>query len=232
MTQDEDVLRGVPLLARLPHQDRQALTSQGQVRSYPAGTAIVEEDDPGDSLHIIIEGSVRITTLSPDGQEATLALLERGECFGELSLLDGRPRSASAIASKATKTLVVTREHFIQWLFERPQAALTLLETMSLRLRRTDAAISDLVFLDLPQRLARRLLDLATSPLAMQVTTPPVLEVRLRMTQEELASMLGVSRESINKELNLLARRGWIGLGRGSVTLKDMNALRALVESQ
>lgn len=228
MNQQEDLIRDVPLLARLPEAELRALASRGRVRTYPGGALIFREGDPGDSLHIVIEGGVRIAVLSASGEEATVALLGPGECVGDLALLDGRPRSASAIAAQPTKTLVVTREDFRQWLSERPRAALALLEALSLRLRRTDEALTDLAFLDLAQRLAKRLLDLATAH--PEVRAKGVAEgIRLRVTQSELASMLGVSRESVNKQLNQFARRGWIALGRGSVTLRDAEALRSLV---
>lgn len=217
--QHEQLIRDLPLLARLPEEDLHALASCGRVRAYPAGATIFSEGDPGDSLHVVIEGSVRIAVLSPGGEEATLALLGPGESCGELSLVDGRPRSASAIASRATKTLVVARADFLRWLSERPRAALALLETLSLRMRRTDEALADLAFMDLTHRLAKRLLDLAAYHPGGS---------RLRITQNELAAMLGVSRESVNKQLNLFAREGWVGLGRGSVTLRDPAALRNL----
>jgi len=219
MDQHEQLIRDLPLLARLPEEELHALASRGRVRTHPAGTTIFRQGDPGDSLHVVIEGSVRITVLSPTGEEATLALLGPGESCGELSLVDGRPRSASAIASQETKTLVVARNDFLGWLSERPRAALALLETLSLRMRRTDEALADLAFMNLTHRLAKRLLDLAARhPRGSS----------LRITQSELAAMLGVSRESVNKQLNLFAREGWVALGRGSVTLKDPAALRNL----
>lgn len=226
MRYQEELIRDVPLLARLPEAELRALASRGRVHSYPVGAVIFREGDPGDSLHVVVEGGVRIAVLSPAGEEATVALLGPGECVGDLALLDGRPRSASAIASQPTKTLIVTRDDFTQWLSQRPRAALALLETLSLRVRRTDEALTDLAFLDLPQRLAKRLLDLAAGHPEVRAKSQLSAGVRLRITQSELASMLGVSRESVNKQLNLFAREGWIVLGRGSVTLTDTEALR------
>ena len=222
----EELIRDVPLLARLPEADLRALAQRGRVRSYASNALIFREGDPGDSLHIVVDGAVRIAVLSPEGEEATVAVLGPGEFVGHLALIDGRPRSASAIASGATKTLIVTRDDFLRWLSERPPAALALLETMSLLLRRTDEVLSDLTFLDLQQRLAKRLLDLASSqPDDAKRRGPP----KLRITQSELGSMLGVSRESVNKQLNQFAREGWIKLGRGSVTLLDAAALETAV---
>lgn len=206
-------LRDVPLLARLSEADLRALASRGRARSYRAGAVLFREGDPGDALFVVVEGDVRVVVLSAAGGEATVALLGPGEFVGDLALLDGRPRSASAIAHRAAKTLVVTRDDFRRWLSERPKASFALLEALSLRVRRTDEALADLSFLGLPQRLAKRLLALTTGA------------ERLRITQAELASMLGVSRESVNKQLNQFAREGWIVLRRGSVAVLDRDAL-------
>ncbi|MEX1254259.1 MAG: Crp/Fnr family transcriptional regulator [Dehalococcoidia bacterium] len=224
MDQHQDLIRDVPLLARLPEADLSALASRGRVRSYRSGDLIFREGEPGDSLHMVVEGQVRIVVLSPLGEEVTVTYLGQGECVGDLALLDGRPRSASAIASQATKTLVVTRGDFRRWLRERPQAAFALLETLSLRVRRTDEALADLALLDLPSRLAKRLLSLSGARQPAKGGSP----AKLRITQAEMASMMGVSRESVNKQLNAFAREGWVSLGRGSVTVTDAKALRDL----
>lgn len=218
----EGLFRDIPLLARLTGPDLRALASRGRVRRYTSGTTIFREGDRGDSLHVVIEGSVRVTVVSARGEEATVALLGPGEFVGDLALLDGLPRSANAVASQPTKTLVVTRDDFRRWLTDRPKASLALLEALSQRVRRTDEVLADLTFLDLPKRLAKRLVALAAEPSADGIA------VRLRITQAELASMLGVSRESVNKQLNEFERNGWLRLGRGSVTVLDEASLRSL----
>ena len=228
MTHHEDLIRHVPLLARLRKADLRALASQGRLRRYRAGAVIFREGGPGDSLHIIIDGGVRIAVSSPSGEEVTVALLGPGEFVGDLALLDGQPRSASAIASQKTTTLVVTRDRFVRWLSERPKAALGLLETLSQRVRNADEVLADLTFLDLPHRLAKRLLHLAENHPEMR-TTGRLAGAQLRMTQVELASLLSVSRESVNKQLNSFAREGWVALGRGAVTIVDPEALRTFV---
>ncbi len=226
MNEREELIRDIPLLARLPEEDVRALASRGRVRTFASGAIIFQEGDPGDSLSIVVEGSVRIVVSSAKGEEATVALLGPGECVGDLALLDGRPRSASAIAAEHSRALVVTREEFSRWLTQRPKAAFALLETLSLRVRRTDEALTDFAFLDLAHRLAKRLLDLANAQRDVQARGALAPGARIRTTQAELGSMLGVSRESVNKQLNLFAREGWITLGRGSVTLLDPEALR------
>ena len=186
------------------------------------GATIFREGDRGDSLHVVMEGTVRVSVVSTRGEEATVALLGPGEFVGDLALLDGLPRSANAVATEATNTLVVTRDDFRRWLAERPRASLTLLEALSLRVRRTDEVLADLTFLDLPKRLAKRLVSLAGE------RAKDGAPVKLRITQAELASMLGVSRESANKQLNEFERNGWVRLGRGSVSVLDEVSLRSL----
>ena len=197
MQEREQVIFELPLLAKLPPEDLRALATVARVQHHRPGTVIFRQGEPGDTLHAILEGAVRIEFAGPAGG-TTMAVLGPGECFGELAVLDGRPRSANAVAAQATRTLIVTRKDFVDWLSNRPRAALVLLETMSLRLRSTNEAFIDLAFFDLPHRLVRRLLRLAASDLKSRTGH----DVRLSITQSELASMLGVSRESVNKQLN------------------------------
>ncbi len=224
-TSNDVFIRDLPLLARLPDEDLKALASRGRVRRFSAGTTVFHEGDPGDALYVVVEGRVRISRISGAGGEATLALMGPGDCFGDLALFDGRPRSANATATATTRTFVVSRDDFVNWVRDRPAASLALLETLSLRLRRTDETVTDLVFLDLPHRLAKHLLTLMASlPEGDQRK-----KQRIQVTQGELASMLGVSRESVNKQLNQFARDGWIRLSRGAVTIEDRQALRTFI---
>jgi CRP/FNR family cyclic AMP-dependent transcriptional regulator len=221
-TSNDAYIRDLPLLARLPDDDLKALASRGRVRRCNAGTTIFHEGDPGDAIYVVVDGRIRMSRLSGSGTEATLALIGAGDCTGELSLFDGKPRSATATAMQATRTFVVSREDFVNWIKERPGASLALLETLSLRIRRTNEIVTDLVFLDLPHRLAKHLLTLASAHADGNSARRP----RLQVTQGELASMLGVSRESVNKQLNQFSRDGWITLSRGAVTIDDSEALR------
>jgi CRP/FNR family cyclic AMP-dependent transcriptional regulator len=221
-TSNDAYIRDLPLLARLPDDDLKALASRGRVRRFNAGTTIFHEGDPGDAIYVVVDGRIRMSRLSGSGTEATLALIGPGDCTGELSLFDGKPRSATATAMQATRTFVVSREDFVNWIKERPGASLALLETLSLRIRRTNEIVTDLVFLDLPHRLAKHLLTLASAHADGNSARRP----RLQVTQGELASMLGVSRESVNKQLNQFSRDGWITLSRGAVTIDDSEALR------
>lgn len=225
MTEHEQLFLDLPLLAKLPHDDLRELASIARVQNFRPGAVIFRQGEPGDSLHAIVEGGVRIDVVAPGGNETTMAFLGPGECFGELAILDGRPRSANATATQATKTLVVTRQEFIRWLSEKPKAALLLLETLSLRLRSTNDAFVDLAFFDLAHRLARRLVRLS-EPKGPSGT--PREGARIHITQSALASMLGVSRESVNKQLGAFAQKKWIQLGRGFIELRKPDALRSL----
>ena len=215
-----------PLLAGLSTADAQALAACGGIRRFRAGAFIAREGEAGDALHTVLRGSVRIVMTDAAGEEATLTVLGPGDSFGELSLLDGRPRSASAVAAESTRTLAVTRGDFHAWLGERPGAAAALLEALSLRLRQTDALLADFSFCDLRQRLARRLLALGEAQGRGQGAGDAAGQAQVRLTQSVLASMLGVSREHVNKELRAFAEAGWVRLGRGSLTLVDEGALQ------
>ena len=223
--QNDVYITDLPLLARLPDDDLKALAARGRVRRFNAGSTIFHEGDPGDAIYVVVDGRIRMSRLSGSGTEATLALIGPGDCTGELALFDGRPRSATATAMQATRTFIVSRDDFVNWVKERPAASLALLETLSLRIRRTNEIVTDLVFLDLPHRLAKHLLSLAAS----HAEGPNARRPRLQVTQAELASMLGVSRESVNKQLNQFARDGWITLSRGAVIIDDAEALRTFV---
>ena len=218
MPHDWETSVNSPLLSSLDDGDARALAAAGGIRRYPTGAYIAREGEPGDALHTVLEGSVRIVLTDPGGAETTLTVLGPGDTFGELSLLDGRPRSASAIAAEPTRTLVVTRNDFDRWLADRPAAARGLLTALSLRLRQTDNILADFTFCPLPQRLARRLLALADAQRGPH----------LAITQAALASMLGVSREHVNKELNAFARQGRLALARGAVHLRDIPSLERI----
>lgn len=214
-------LKHVPLLARLPTEDVRSLANRGRLRRFKPGDTIVREGEPGDGLFVILEGAARIVVSSPTGDEATVAHLGPGECIGEFAVLDGLPRSATAVATLPSSAVSVSRDDFRSWLAERPTAAFALLEELSLRLRRANQGLADQLFLGLSQRLARRLVMLA----ATQGVPAPSGGSRIRITQAELASMLGVTRESVNKELQAFAARGWLRTSRGAVTILDPHAL-------
>jgi CRP/FNR family transcriptional regulator len=220
----EEHIGSLPLLARLPTEDVRALASRARLRSFKEGAILVREGEPGDAIHILVAGSVRIAVSSREGEEATVATLGPGESIGEFAIFDRLPRSATAIATMKTQAFVVTRTDFEAWLKSRPHAALALLETFSLRLRKTNQGLTDVMFLDLQHRLAKQLCALADSVGAAGADGA----VRVQVRQADLGSMLGVTRESVNKELQNFQRRGWLRTSRGGVTITDVKSLRSV----
>ena len=218
-TEARELLGAVPSLAGLAPEDLQDLASSARRRLYPKGQIIFHRGDPGDSLHIIVNGEVRIMLPSREGEEMTLARLGPGDFFGDLCLFDGGPRSATAIAVEATETTVVERYRFIEWLQSRPAAAIAVLAAVAGRLRAADELVGTLAFLDVHSRLARKLIDLA-GPAAEGS------QVELRLSQDELASMVGVTRESVNKHLRFFKKRGAIDVYRRRIVLRSLDDLR------
>lgn len=212
------IMRQAPLLALLNDEDIRALASRGRGRSYLPGDAIFAEGELGDEMHVVVRGSVRIHRLADTGSDVTLAVLGPGECVGEQALLDNLPRSANARAIQETRTFTVSRDVFMEWLRERPGAALALLETLSLRLRKSNEKVADLMFLDLAQRLSKTLLSLSDGNQPGHVVT----------TQAALGQLLGVSRESINKQLQAFTRDGLLSKSRGLILIMDPDRLRRI----
>jgi CRP/FNR family transcriptional regulator/CRP/FNR family cyclic AMP-dependent transcriptional regulator len=221
------LLQRVPLLAALTDADREALARSASRRRFRRGDIIFQKDDPGQSLFIVARGSVRIYVPSTQGADLTLAVLGPGQFFGDLSLLDGRPRSASASALADTSVVAIERSDFVALVRSRPEAAMSVLATVARRLRETDEMASDLAFLDVGGRLAKKLLDLAaTSGLRRQ---DGVL-LDMVLTQEELANMIGVTRESVNRNLSLFRRTGLVAKEGRRFVLRDPAGLRRRCE--
>ncbi len=215
----DSLINDVPLLARLSTDDRKALAAAGRLRTYAQGDVIVRQGDPGDAMHVIIEGEVRIFIANAEGNEVTIATMGPGDIIGELSLLDGRPRAATMVTNAPTRTFSVSRKAFTEWLESRPAAALALLATLAGRVRRDNESLSDRFFLDAGQRLAKLL--------ATQANGTP--SFRIRTTQAQMAAELGITRESVNKQLNQFERAGLVMIRRGSVTVLDPAALMTIV---
>ena len=217
-------LRRVPLLAIVPEADLAWLAERARPRQYRAGTIIFHRDDPGSTLHVIATGLVKLVLASPEGREVTVGILGPGDFFGEMALLDGGPRSASAVALEAVETLTLDRAPFVAILERQPQVATALLGILGDRLRRTDELIQDILFLDLPGRLAKQLLALADEH---GTTTPQGVRIDLRLSQSELAAIIGATRESVNRCLKAYADRGILALERDTITLRAPDTLRA-----
>jgi len=194
-------------------------------RPYAKDEVIYLRGDPGTAFYVIASGKVKIALTSPDGKELILRRLAAGGFHGELALLDDEPRSADAVATESSVLLVLQRDAFRQFLADHPGVAAELLGTVSQYLRRNADLIQDATFLDVPARLARILLELAGSPGATELP-PPGAIIPDRMKQGELASLVGATRESVNKWLGSFEKQGLIKYDKGQITLLRPSGLQ------
>lgn len=212
-----------PLFAALDAEAAAAMRASMTERRIDKGTIIFTEGEPGDRMYVITDGKVKLGHTSADGRESLLAVLGPGEIFGELSLFDPGPRTATATALTDVVVRGLGHEALRPWLTGRPEVAEALLAALARRLRRTNDAMADLVFSDVPGRVAKALLDLGDK---FGAVTPEGLLVTHDMTQEELAQLVGASRETVNKALADFVQRGWIKLESRSVLLVDLERLQ------
>jgi CRP/FNR family transcriptional regulator, cyclic AMP receptor protein len=218
-------LARVPLFRALPEADLLAIARSARIRRFRRGEVIFHQGDPGDAVFVVASGRVKISLPSDAGDEAILATLRPGDFFGELALLDGAPRSASATALDPTETLVVPRERFREAIDTVPGFRDALFELLAKELRRITDHVEELHFLDMTGRLAARLTRLADE----QGVAGEDGSVRLDgpFTQADLASMVGSTRQSVNKLLGMFASDGLIRLERDAIVVLDMEGLRA-----
>jgi CRP-like cAMP-binding protein len=219
---DTDVLRQAPLFRALDDEAALALrSSMGTVR-LRRGEVLFHEGDSGDKLYIVADGKVKLGRTSADGRENLLAIMGPGQMFGELSLFDPGPRSATVTAVTDTAFFSLSHDDLLKWLDGRPGVAHGLLAQLASRLRRSNDVVADLVFSDVPGRVAKALLELADR---FGRTADDGVHVHHDLTQEELAQLVGASRETVNKALADFASRGWLRLEPRSVVLMDVDRL-------
>jgi CRP/FNR family transcriptional regulator, cyclic AMP receptor protein len=223
MGQADDVLSEAPLFEALNERDAQALRAEVRVLKLARGERLFSEGDTGDRLYIIMAGKIKLTRAAPDGRENLLSVHGPGEMFGELSLFDPVPRTSSATAVTDTQLAGLAHDSLHSWLSTRPEVAMYLLQALAQRLRRINDVKADLVFTDVPGRVAKALLDLAER---FGVQAPEGMQVNHDLTQEELAQLVGASRETVNKALADFTSRGWIQLAAKSVLITDTDRLR------
>lgn len=212
------LLQRVGIFSELSPDNLRDLASRMQPREYGVGHVIVGQEDRGDSLFVITTGKVKVVLYGDSGREIILSMLREGEIFGEMSLLDNQPRSASVIAVEPTKAMVLERGAFVRHLSSHPQTALAILGEMSRRLRQADKIIGNLALLDVYGRVARLLKDLAAKE---GVETEEGTLIRERPTQQEIASMIGTSRETVSRALNDFAKRGLIVMSGKQILLRQ-----------
>ena len=216
------LLKKIPIFSRLEDPDLASLEIFLTQRRYPEGQTIFHMGDEGENLYIIYSGRVKITLPSPQGEEVILTILSAGEILGELSFIDGKPRSATVQAIEETEVLSLAREDFLNFLRKRFDLALRVLEVLAQRLRETDSLLAESYFLDITSRLAKKILDLGRS---FGIREKSGIRIGVRVTQKDLASMVGATRESVNKQLKVLRQRGIIDIVNGHIIILDAEGL-------
>ncbi|MBI5329482.1 MAG: Crp/Fnr family transcriptional regulator [Betaproteobacteria bacterium] len=210
------------LFASLGEEEIAAILALAQSVHYPARKVIFREGEPGDHLLVVLEGRVKVSLTSAEGKEAILSLMGPGEALGEVALLDGESRSATVTAMEDCSCLVIWRRDFLPMLEKYPQLALKLLEAMAHRLRSASDLVGSLSFLHLPARLARILINLGQH--YGRVMSEGI-QINLKLSQEELGNLAGVSRESVNRQLRAWEEEGVIDVKHGVLTLKKSDVL-------
>jgi CRP/FNR family transcriptional regulator, cyclic AMP receptor protein len=220
------LLKDHPIFGEFAPEQLKRLASYARRRQAANGTVIFEKGDPGNALYAIRSGTVKIAAPSEDGRETSFNLLHPGEVFGEIALLDGQPRTADAVAASDCDLVAIERRDFVAFMESEPKLAMKLIELLCERLRFVSTRLEEVVFLNLPARLARLLLRLAAESPAGPGNN------ELRITQNELGKMLGTARESVNRVLRQWARRGLIAPKRGGLILLKPQEIGALVRGK
>lgn len=218
----EDVVRTISVFNDLDDETYAAVRAAMTTANARRGEILFREGTPGDRFWVILSGKIKLGHTAADGRESLIAVLGPGEILGELSVYDPGVRTATATVLAPTSMLELEHNRFVQLLEEHPSLGRQLLASLAERLRKTNAALADLVFSDVPGRVAKALLDLAARfgrPVAQGIRVPHDL------TQEELAQLVGASRETVNKSLAEFSSRGWIKLDGRAVVLLDLQRL-------
>jgi CRP-like cAMP-binding protein len=219
------VLRQHPMFRDLGTEALDQLCRYAKHISLKRGATICSKGDPGNFLFIVISGTVKISVSSPDGRNAILNLINAGDLFGEVAVLDGQARTADAIANTNCEIFVLDRRDFLPFVRSQPELAMRLIELLCTRLRWTSDQVEQVILQDLPGRLASALLGLTEKrKLEPQSQT-------IAITQQEISEMVGMTRESINKQLRAWAARNWVRLEHGAIVVLDAAALRELADA-
>ncbi len=220
-----DVLRKHPIFSDLEPAAFDQLCRYAKLTTLKRGATIFSKGDPGNSLFAVINGTVKISSSSAEGRSAILNLIGPGEVFGEVALLDGLSRTTDGIANSDCELFVIDRREFIPFVRSQPALAMKFIELLCARLRWTSEQVEQVILQDLPGRLASALIRLTEkhqqSPAGRSIA----------ITQQELSEMVGMSRESINKQLRAWATRNWVRLEHGAIVVLDAASLQALAEA-
>ena len=215
--QTADFLASVPMFNGLQRDELLKFAELTRERTYPKGSVVLFQGDPGDSLYVLRQGRAKVVLIGEDGREVLLGVLEPGAHFGELALIDDQPRSAHVIAMEDSQLLILRREDFRRRVEANPSVAWALLIELSRRLRRADQKIGGLVLLDVPGRISRLLLDLAAETSTGTIEKP--------LTHQTIAQMIGASRETVSRAMKEFQEEGLIRVERRRIAVANRDAL-------
>ena len=218
----DEVLAQTGLFQGLAEEAVEPVLSRLETLTLPRGRVVFNEGEPGDSLYIVLSGKIKLSRRSPDGRENVLAVMGPSDQFGELSVFDPGPRTATATAVTDVRLARMPQTLLRPWIEAHPEVGERLLHVLARRLRRTNDSVADLIFTDVPGRVAKALLDLADR---FGRTADDGVHVHHDLTQEELAQLVGASRETVNKALADFAARGWLRLEGKSVLILEPDRL-------
>ena len=234
MEQQETELKGARqllgncvLFAGLSADERTAVVARARIRTVDAGEIIFAIGSPGDQMMALLRGTIRISVPSSDGKELLLAIIRPGEVFGELAVLDGKERSADAIAESPSTLAILDRKDILSFFERQPSAWPKLVSVLCQRLRHTDQAFAEVALLELPARLAKSMLRLLELHSVLTPGKKPV----IRFSQRELANMVGGTRESVNRCLRNWQRNGIVQIAEGLIIITNRPALENMAES-
>jgi CRP/FNR family transcriptional regulator, cyclic AMP receptor protein len=210
------ILRGTDLLRSVPAEDLEAIAASSRLRTFRRGQVVFSRNDPSDTVIVVVSGRVKVVVRSADGGELTLTVIGAGRLFGEIAVVDSGPRSADAETLEESQLLLIPRETIRDICARVPSAGQALTTSIAAMLRRLTEAVADLVFLDLPRRVAKILLGQPRGDDGV---------IRLKMSQEELAHQVGGTRQSVNAALRGFEKRGWLELHDRAVTVTQPAAL-------
>jgi CRP/FNR family cyclic AMP-dependent transcriptional regulator len=225
----EAILANHFLLRHLRPEELRRLAAASTIAHHPANGTIFHKGDPGDSLMAVLAGRVKICTYSLHGKELTLNIIDQGGLFGEIAVLDGQTRSADAVAIGETILLVLERRRLMPLLTADPEIAARLIAVLCQRLRQTSEQLEDALLRDAPSRLARCLLRLAK---ALGVPDGNGVRLNMKLSQQQIGSLTGVSREIANKYIVEWSRAGYLTVTNGFIRIEDPEVLKDLSETE
>jgi len=221
------LLANCTLFGGLSAEERAAIVALARIRMFDAGETIFAIGSPGDQMMALLSGTIRISVPSSDGKELLLAMIQPGEVFGELALLDGKERSADAVAETACMVALLDRRDILSFFDRNPLAWPNLVKVLCQRLRHTDQVFAEVALLELPVRLAKTMLRVAN----WEADLTPAESSKIQFNQRELANMVGGSRESVNKCLRNWQRTGLVRISEGAIVITDRRALEDIADA-